>query len=116
MPDVIVRFQKHRLHLDHTIYAIRLVNANHSMLTFDKGEEITFKRIGEEHPRGFTIDFEGDSNLHQIVIADDSEAKMPIGSFDVKQVNKYTISFPVDVDTHGEIVVDLDPVIIINPG
>lgn len=97
------------------VYLIKLNNTPY-LTKVDGHESLTFTRIGQDHEQGFTISITGPNAPADIVVgtgSDSTQISVPNTSQETEW--KYTISFHKEAEI-GDTVVDLDPIIIINPG
>lgn len=97
------------------VYSIKL-NSTPYLTKVDGNESLTFTRIGQDHEQGFTISITGPNAPDDIVVdtgSDSTDISVPDTSQETEW--KYTISFHKEAEI-GDTVVDLDPIIIINPG
>lgn len=107
-------FQKKKLKEGQDIYAIKQVGGPH-VETVVPGDEITFKRSGQDNNWGFEITFDGANAPDTITVPNGSEqSEVDWAVPDKVGWWKYNVAFPHD-NTQGDVVEPLDPIIIINP-
>jgi hypothetical protein len=117
-------FKKEKLNPQYPVYEIEQ-SGGLPIETVNPGDQITFKRTGQDNNWGFDVTFVGTNPPSPITVAanpasnDASKIDWPVPGN--KGTFKYIVSFPYD-NTQNEpnsevkqIVVPLDPVIIINP-
>lgn len=117
-------FKKKQLDPKYPVYQIEQVEGQ-SIEKVTPGETITFKRIGKDNNWGFEITFDGTPPLPPILVPENlnsnNDSKKDWQVPGTTGTYKYAVSFPYD-NTQNEpgseveqIVMPLDPVIIINP-
>lgn len=110
-----IKFKKKQVAPNSNVYAIKLDETPYLTKT-DANQTITFTRVGQDHDLGFTISFDGVDAPSDIVV-NSGQNTATISAPDTAQELewKYSVSFHNDA-SEDDIVVDLDPIIVINPG
>lgn len=109
-----IKFKKQEVAPNSNVYAIKLVGPH--LVKIDANETITFTRIGQDHELGFTISFDGVDAPSDIVVNSGQDTATITAPNPAQELEwKYGVSFHNDA-SNGDIVVDLDPIIVINPG
>lgn len=110
-----LKFKKQKATDECDVYYVKQVGGD-ALAKVQSGETIAFTRIGQDKNLGFNVSFAGTDAPADIVVPngqDSATITAPASSQALEW--KYTVSFPNDGST-GETVIDLDPIIIINPG
>jgi hypothetical protein len=109
-----LEFNKKKLHSEIALYAVERI-AGPGIAELKSSEKITFKRSGTDASEGFTITFEGKGAPGPLVVAaGSSSVQWTAPKVASSTTYKYTVTFPND-EKKSQVVVELDPVIIINP-
>lgn len=110
-----LEFNKNEVVAGSNVYAVERVSGP-SIAEVEPGDTITFKRSGQDEAMGFTVSFEGENAPGTMTVPQGQKTATLTAPEVEKSVTwKYVVAFPNDA-SKGDTVVDLDPIIVINPG